>query len=344
MKETQAIVTRLLNQPALPAVLATLVATRGSSYRRPGARLLVEADGQRTGAISGGCLEEDLLVRARRVRTTGEAEKAVYDTTAEEDLVWGVGLGCHGVVEVLLEPILSLPDWVPPLAANLDRYLPTRLAVRHGGSEPRTWGTRLAGESSTTGDPHDFVQEVSPSVHLAVFGAGEDAISLVRLAAMMGWRVTVADPRPALVTVSRFPDATARFSGPAEQLVRLVDPDPAASAVIMTHHYVHDLPLLRELLARPLSYLGLLGPRRRAEKLLGDLAAAGQPISSEQRVRLHAPVGLDLGAEAPEQVALAIVAEVQAVKTGRDARPLRMRTLPIHQAPAPGPTLPANSH
>jgi xanthine/CO dehydrogenase XdhC/CoxF family maturation factor len=117
---------------------------------------------------------------------------------------------------------------------------------------------------------------------------------------------------------------------PAEQLVGRIEPDADALAVVMTHHYVHDVPILRDLLARPLGYLGLLGPRKRAEKILGDLEAAGLKIPPEQRARLHAPVGLDLGADSPEQVALSIIAEIQATLSGRDARPLRERQRPIH--------------
>jgi xanthine dehydrogenase accessory factor len=140
----------------------------------------------------------------------------------------------------------------------------------------------------------------------------------------------VADPRPAMPTPERFPGVSALLTGPADDLVRSAAPRPGSLAVVMTHHYLHDLPLLRGLLPLPLAYLGLLGPRRRAEKILADLAAEGLPVTSAMRARLRAPVGLDLGAELPEEVALSIVAEMTAVLAGRDARPLRERELPIH--------------
>ncbi|HEY1109616.1 MAG TPA: XdhC family protein, partial [Opitutaceae bacterium] len=146
----------------------------------------------------------------------------------------------------------------------------------------------------------------------------------------LGWQVTIADPRAAFATGARFPEVNNILSAPAERLVAAVAPGPDAVAVVMTHHYVHDVPILRDLLARPLAYLGLLGPKKRAEKILADLAAAGTPISAAQCARLHAPVGLDLGADSPEQVALSILAEMQATLAGRDARPLRERTRPIH--------------
>ncbi|PAW65967.1 MAG: hypothetical protein B9S34_09285 [Opitutia bacterium Tous-C1TDCM] len=325
MKEIQAIVAALCRDDCGPSVLATLVTAEGSSYRRPGARLLVRADGGRIGSISGGCLEEDVLARARRVAASGEPEVAVYDTTSENDLVWGVGLGCHGVVRVLLENVPVRPAWAEALRDNFAARRPTWLAVTYGAGAAR--GTRLA--DGTESGPGVRSETVAPPTALAVFGAGDDAQPLVRLAQELGWVATVADPRAAFATAARFPAARV-VSGSSDTLVGRVAPDAGTLAVVMTHHYVHDGPILRDLLAGPAAYVGLLGPKKRAEKILADLAAAGAEITPAQRGRLHAPVGLDLGADAPEQVALAMLAEMQAFLAGRDARPLRERTRPIH--------------
>jgi xanthine dehydrogenase accessory factor len=328
MKEFQAIVRHLTSATCGTSVLATLVTVEGSSYRRPGARLLVLADGTRIGSISGGCLEEDVMARARRVLTTGVSESVVYDTTSENDLVWGVGLGCHGVVRVLLERLPPRPDWAGTLAANFAGRQATTFHVVHEGPNPATFGTKLAGSAQAgTGT---FVEVVAPPTSLFVFGAGDDAQPLVRLAKELGWHVTVADTRPQFTTAARFPLADRLIIGPAAELVGRANPDASALAVVMTHHYVHDVPILRNLLPRPLGYLGLLGPRKRAEKILGDLAAEGLKITPADRVRLHAPVGLDLGADAPEQVALAMLAEMLSVLTGRDGQPLHLRQRPIH--------------
>jgi xanthine/CO dehydrogenase XdhC/CoxF family maturation factor len=353
MKELQSIVHAILAPETSGAVLATLVSLAGSSYRRPGARLLVTADGQRLGSISGGCLEEDVMARAVRVAETGVPDVVVYDTSSENDLVWGVGLGCHGVVRVLLEKLPTHPEWADRLARNTAGRRPTRLLVRHGGADRTLWGTRLAAESEKESDDDVFLQIIAPPPALAIFGAGDDAMPLLRFANDLGWHVTVADPRASMATATRFPQADARTVGPAEQLVaRVYGPGPAPAppvhrslgeggggveglAVVMTHHYVHDVPLLRDLLPRPLAYLGLLGPKIRTEKILADLAAGGFAITPEMRERLHAPVGLDLGADTPEQVALAIVAEMLAVLAHREARPLRERTQPIHEVFAP---------
>jgi xanthine dehydrogenase accessory factor len=330
MKELPAIVATLVAADAPPSVLATLVTVEGSSYRRPGARLLLTAKGIRLGSISGGCLEEDVLVRARRVLETGRAETVVYDTTSENDLVWGVGLGCHGVVRVLLEKIVPPTGWVRVLSANATRRRSTALAVVHGGVEAAQWGTRLAAPGDCADPAALFLDDVAPPTALVIFGAGDDAQPLARLAHELGWDVTIADPRAAFAHADRFPTVQRTVVAPADRLVGEVNPGPDTLAVVMTHHYVHDVPLLRELLTRPLAYLGLLGPKKRAERILSDLIAAGLALSDTQRGRLHAPVGLDLGADSPEQVALSILAEMQAVLQRRDARPLRERLRPIH--------------
>lgn len=338
MHELQLIAEALTRPESTPAVLATLVSVAGSSYRRPGARLLVRADGSRLGSVSGGCLEEDVLARAERVRASGMAEAAVYDTTAENDLVWGVGLGCHGVVRVLVEPVPKPPAWAAAVASAAKNRTRVKLKVTHEAGSPANWGTRLVSSDAPFEPDGVFTQEFTPPPCLAIFGAGDDAMPLAKLAHGLGWRVVVADPRAALNTAERFPWAACRETGSADTLVARVfgapaQPSSAADggiAVVMTHHYVHDVPILRDLLPRRLGYVGLLGPRKRAERILADLTAEGCSISAEERARLHAPVGLDLGAEAPAEVAHAIVAEILAVLHGRDARPLRWRERPIH--------------
>ncbi len=331
MKELPAIVDALLAPDTPPAVLATLVRVEGSSYRRPGARLLVRADGTRLGSISGGCLEEDIMARARQVHASGQPDTVVYDTTSENDLVWGVGLGCHGVVRVLLEKVASRPPWALALARNFTQRRMSAVAVTHSVGACATWGTRLAAPGDCADPEQLFLDAIAPPTALTIFGAGDDAQPLARLAHELGWHVTIADPRATFATAARFPFAQAHVTGPAEDLVGQVALGPDTLAVVMTHHYVHDVPLLRGLFQRPLAYLGLLGPKKRAEKILTDLASTGLAITAEHRARLHAPVGLDLGADSPEQVALAMLAEMQAVLSGRDARSLRERARPIHE-------------
>jgi xanthine/CO dehydrogenase XdhC/CoxF family maturation factor len=269
-----------------------------------------------------------VLARARQVAKSGVAEVVTYDTTSENDLVWGVGLGCHGIVHVLLEKLAARPLWATTLSLHLAARRPTKLVVDWKNPEPSMHGTRLP--TGTAADRDTFQQTVYPPDALFVFGAGDDARPVVRLAKELGWWVTVADPRAAFATEERFPEADRVVCSPADTLVRDLNPEKGALAVVMTHHYVHDVPILRALLPRPLAYVGLLGPKKRALRILDDLRAGGLETTLEQRDRLHAPVGLDLGAETPEEVALAILAEIQATLTTRNALPLRDRKGPIH--------------
>jgi xanthine/CO dehydrogenase XdhC/CoxF family maturation factor len=184
---------------------------------------------------------------------------------------------------------------------------------------------------SPTGEA-DVLLEYHPSpVSLVVFGGGPDAVPLVRLAKTLGWQVTVVDARVAAASRVRFPEAdTVIVCGPEE--VRLHVPLTSHSiAVVMTHNYRRDLTLLQMLLPSPVRYLGLLGARARAERLLRDLSRTGLVASPEQLRRIHAPAGLDLGAEGPEEIALAIVAEIKATLACRPAGPLRERSGPIHE-------------
>ncbi len=347
--------------------LATVAAVEGSSYRRPGARLVLAPEGARFGSISGGCLEEDLVIRLREVMASGVARTLVYDTTEENDLVWGVGLGCHGKVTLLLERHQGMP---PGLAFAQDAAgvlrQDTVLATVYAAESPAWLGARLAlsadGRLWHPADPeplvarlraaaHDalarrasawqtfadlpdrpsvFFEYIAPPPRLVVLGAGDDARPLVRFAAELGWSVTVADPRAAFATRERFPAAAEVVAVPPADLTLRVAFDARTFAVVMTHHYVHDLPLLRALLPLGLPYIGLLGPRKRAEKLLADLAAEGFHPTPAQRATVHAPVGLDLGGDTPEAVALSMLAEMQSVREGRDAAPLHRRTRPIH--------------
>ncbi len=331
MNELLAIARHITASSEPAGVLATLVSVTGSSYRRPGARLLLTPHGTRLGSISGGCLEEDVLARATRVAATGIADLVTYDTTSENDLVWGVGLGCHGVVQVFIEKLPPSPAWVATLAAHLRSHRPTPLAVVWRSTDPSLLGTRLASEAADLpASCGIFLHTVPPPVRLAIFGAGDDAQPLTRLAKELGWHVTVADPRRDFTTPARFPLADALVVAPSPELVSRCALPSDALAVVMTHHYVHDVPILRDLLVRDLPYVGLLGPKKRAARILADLTADGATITPAQRARLHAPVGLDLGAETPEEVALSIVAEMRATLAARDARPLKERTRPIH--------------
>ena len=332
MTEISAILAALAAAPGEPAALATLVEVQGSSYRRPGARLLLLAGGHRLGSVSGGCLEEDVVLRARQVLETGRPDTTVYDTTQENDIVWGVGLGCQGIVRVFLEPIpVARPFWLSVLAENLASGRPTELSIVHGGVAAARQGTHLSDDVAIPADTAGVFQEiVLPPPSLVLCGAGDDVQPLVRLAREVGWRVTVVDSRAAYATRARFPEADAVVVAPPGETPARLALGEESFVVVMTHRYAEDLKLLQGLLARPLAYLGVLGPRKRTERLLGELRRDGLAVDSEALGRLHAPVGLDLGSTTPGAIALSILAEIQGCAAGRKPISLRDRTAPIH--------------
>jgi len=349
------------------SALATVVAVAGSSYRQPGARMLIAADGLVTGAISGGCLEGDARRRARQAMQRGCPVVVTYDSTdPAEDLSLGAQLGCQGIVQILLEPLdyanAGNPVELLRQAAGQDEpavlgtvfdgpaaWLGQRLLLT---AEGRCWGTLSAspalgthlraraaaalvsGKSqhhayTTSAGPVQVLLEVLvPAPRLTVYGAGNDAQPLVRLAAGLGWRVTVVDGRAALATPARFPDAERVEVVSAHAIDAL--PHTSSWAVLLTHNYHYDLAVLRHLLPAPPPYIGLLGPRQKYERLLTELRQAVPAAAELLAGCLHSPIGLNLGAETPEEIALAIVAEIQAVRAARPAGFLRDSPLPIH--------------
>jgi xanthine/CO dehydrogenase XdhC/CoxF family maturation factor len=332
-------------------VLATVVRVEGSTYRRAGARALLLPDDQLVGLISGGCLEGDLVLRARAVREAHEAVRVVYDHRGEDDLLWGLGLGCAGLVDVLLQPVSrEAPGPIPRLREALSGAAPVALATvvaREGEGAPPI-GAELELEAAERADllargrartrwragpDHrvELLEEVlGPPVPLLVFGAGPDAVPLVRMAAELGFAVRVVDPRPAQARAERFPEAVEVVCCAPEEAPARVEVTPRSVAVVMTHHYLHDRALLAFLLGTPARYVGVLGPKKRTEDLLRDLREQGIDVSPEALERVHGPAGLDLGADGPDEIALALLAETLAVLAGRPGGRLRDRKGPIH--------------
>jgi xanthine/CO dehydrogenase XdhC/CoxF family maturation factor len=337
--------------------LATIVAVRGSTYRRPGARLLVPEDGAPIGNISGGCLEGDVADMARIVMDEGTARLAGWDLTADDDAVWGLGLGCNGAIEVFIEPVdapvcaallgalergerCCLATVVSSTSAELPAgshalvtaYGPmgdgSALLRDHAVAALAAGDGRLRSVRLPDGEARIFSEVLQPPPRLLVCGAGHDAIPLVRDAAAMGWRVTVTDPRRGLLEHGRFPEAEAFI--PAHPVDGVTEFEPVSDdfVLVMSHNYLKDLEYLRALVDVPLAYLGQLGPRRRTQQLLRELDR------NEAIDQIHAPAGLDIGAEGPEEVAWAVVAEMLAVRRKRPAGFLRDRRAPIHAVEA----------
>ena len=364
------------------AALVTVVKTVGSSYRKPGARMFVDAAGQSVGSISGGCLEDDAREHAAAAIASGRPALIRYDTTADGDIVFGSGLGCQGIVHVLVEPLptpgaaatdplaciahalaarragaLASVFAVDPPAADapplgsflwLDETgLPATgtltdpglaAGVARDARETLRRGGRPAALAYTLADGarvEVFIDVIRPARSLLICGAGDDARPLARLGREMGWRVRVVDARRAYATPGRFPDVDELTVCPSAEFGRRVAVEPGESVVLMTHNYLHDKNILSAVLATGAGYVGVLGPRRRTQRLLAELAKrTPRGVFGKRSLRrLHGPAGLDIGAEAPEQIALSIVAEIEAVSAGRRGGVLRLRRAPLHEAP-----------
>jgi xanthine dehydrogenase accessory factor len=230
----------------------------------------------------------------------------------------------------LIEPLLVVrPHWVNVLRENLRARHDTTLAVVYGGAEPP--GTGLAGDVPAGFKSAEIFREtVSAPPALVIFGAGDDAQPLVRMAKEIGWHVTVVDSRSAYATSARFPVADAVIVASAAALPKHLALDERTFVVIMTHRFAEDQQLLRALLPQPLAYLGVLGPRKRTDRLLGQLHQEGFAPDKMMLARLHAPVGLNLGGGTPETIALAILAEMLCRLSGRLPLHLRDCAAPIH--------------
>jgi xanthine dehydrogenase accessory factor len=351
--------------------LATIVAVRGSTYRRPGARLLVPERGAPVGNLSGGCLEGDVADMARVVMEEGRARLAGWDLTADDDAVWGLGLGCNGAIEVFIEPAEKAAEVAGALRTALEEERPISLVtVLEPGTARVEAGARLvvrpAGRSEgSLGDPaldraadaaardllasgrsevrtlpggaRAFVEVLEPPLRLLVCGAGHDAIPVVRGASVLGWSAIVVDDRAGFLNEERFPGAAGfvHVDRPAD-VAKGVSIDQRTAAVVMTHNFQRDKDYLRGLLPTPVGYIGMLGPSARTHRLLMELREDGVDVAQSDGARIHGPAGLDLGAEGPEEIAQSILAEIVAVRRGRRGGFLKERPGPIHDRPRPG--------
>lgn len=291
MKEIRDILRAFELYRGQPLALATLVAAQGSSYRRPGARMLVCPNGLTAGSLSGGCLEEEVARRAFEVIQTGTPSLMSFDTRLR--------FGCHGTIEIFVEPVRE--SFLVQLADHFAQRRSCRAMTIFTGTQEL--GTRML----KTGEeiPADaFLQEIAPAIQLLILGEGPDSVPFRSFAEVLGWSV---------IEIDRASELPAHL-------------DERTAAVVKSHNYGRDFAALRHLLQCDLRYLGLLGPRKRRDQLLRALLDDGISLDAE----LFAPAGFDLGAETPEEVALAIVSEIQKVFAEASGESLRDRKAPIH--------------
>lgn len=310
----------------VPMVLALIIHVEGSAYKKEGAAMLLMANGKRVGTLTAGCLEKDLAERAKVVHAEGKSAAVQYDLSSEDDLSWGQGTGCNGKITILLEPVgKRLRQQLLFLKVKLDEGKAVVRIIRLTDSFEPMEDICIAEDGTQFGSGHIpftlqadmknpillkgakdapdffFVHPIFPVPRLYVFGTGEDARPLVSLAARTGFKVFVADWRPALCSPEFFPEAAGWIVGKAEEVLDRITFAKRDYAVVMTHQFEKDRIILAHIKDAPLSYIGVLGPARRTERLLG-----GRHIPEI----IHSPAGLPMGAKGPEEIAVSIVGEM----------------------------------
>ncbi|HMO05068.1 MAG TPA: XdhC family protein [Kiritimatiellia bacterium] len=298
-----------------PCALIILTRVKGSAFRRPGAKLLIRADGSMTGNVSGGCLENDLRERALAAMQTGAPVDVHYNTGSDEDTIWGLGLGCDGELDLRVLPVAPSAPWPTRLLEAFAPGAPICIAWPCGGEPSACHAANPAADV--------FLDHLEPPCDLVVVGAGDDAIPLVALAAEAGFTVTVSDHRPGYLAPERFPRAARILHLRPESAASHLPTHARTLVVIKNHALDMDRRWAAFFDTTDVAYLGLLGPRKRCDTLRAGL-------SGQRTDRIHGPAGLDLGAEGAEQIAVSIVAQLLAAATGRTPIHLRDREAPIH--------------
>lgn len=329
----------------VPLVLATVFETRGSTYSKAGARMLVTGDGRFQGMLSGGCLEGDLAERARVVIESGQPQTVSYDLGSSDEELWGLGVGCDGLMRIFLQPLLPAAEYQPFAAmvgvfggdtvgvavtvidSNVASLSPGATLLMLDG-QCRSFGiagperaelSRIGDEVLATRLPqlrklepvddaavHVLAAPVLPPPRVLILGAGLDARPVLRFARELGWRVTLQDHRPAYLAGGNFEEADQVLCEPAEHLATALDLDSFDAAIVMSHHLATDRSYLHQLAGSRIRYIGLLGPRDRRRRLVEDLGVAAETLAT----RLHGPAGFDIGADGPASIALSIVAQI----------------------------------
>jgi xanthine dehydrogenase accessory factor len=332
-------------------VLATVVHVEGSSYRKAGARMLVTEDGMLTGAISGGCLEGDALRKALLAIAKQKNMLVVYDTSDEDDARFGMGLGCNGIIHVLLEPVNPVNTNNPihllkSISAKRQKAAAITLFSMQNKKEEQPGTCLVLTEDGSILGGAPFLKDVllaeakhaldkqqsffknymfenrnltafaemfKPTVSLVITGAGNDVVPLVKMSEIAGWKTTVIDGRPAYAKKERFVASCQVLLSRPEDVLGQVSIDEQTVFVLMTHNYNYDIAMLRALLKTEVTYIGMLGSRNKINRMLNELRYEGTNLSQQQLSVIHSPIGLDIGAETSEEIALSVMAEIKAV-------------------------------
>ena len=337
------------------AILATIIAKEGSSYRQVGAKSIILEDGTIHGVLSGGCIEEDLTEHGKDVFLTKKPKQIFYDLRNDEDTPWGMGVGCNGAITIwlgLIDPVGNRVEAVKILEALNKQYdgidsfyvgtvlssyneeilpLNTFLTLENVHSEKK--GILENFHYFTNGklvNTTIFIEKIKPIPNVVIFGAGQDAQTVVEQIKQLHWRVTVVDHRPGYLVEANFPNADQLYLVKHGEFPNSILFNCNTYVVLMTHHFENDLNYLKGLMKENIPYIGLLGPRKRYMQLKERLEKEGVTILEEVDNNIYTPIGLDIGSETPEEIALSIAAEIMSHRNMASSSSLRYKESPIH--------------
>ncbi|MFK8068064.1 MAG: XdhC family protein [Gammaproteobacteria bacterium] len=343
-------------------VLATIIETMGSTYQKAGARMLISESGEFIGLLGGGCFESDLHEHAKAVLNSGKPNVVFYDMRSPEDAIWGLGLGCNGAVRVLLQPLKAESLYSPfdqfegEVEENGSGVLITICRSDHVDYSPgyssflKNNNTLVASlpshnqfikkaqqvieQNKPALIEHDiddkkisvFYDLLKPPFKLLIIGAGPDALPMTRFAKLLGWHITVVDHRAGFVNESRFPDVDVLLNLIPADLNQGLGLDQFDAMILMTHNMDYDERYFKQIVDCNIPYIGLLGPAKRRDRLLDSLDEKAVQIESQ----VYGPTGLDIAAQTPEEIALSVIAEIQAVTRNHDGGMLSDKDEPIY--------------
>lgn len=324
------------------AAIATIIDKQGSTYRGTGAKSVILPDGTIIGTLSGGCVEGDIYEHAKRVIETGISQMKEYDFYGSGDLLWGLGVGCNGSLKIWIEPFDPLRQRAEAkqILEIMEHHLPSATIVASDQPQQYAVGSKVVVGQTTSDLPipaepglssvvHNgarlelYVEKLKPLPRIVIFGAGPDVVPLVRGAKLLQWLVTIVDHRPGYANQERFPDADEILVSPIGTVPSNLVVRETDYAVIMTHHFQQDQLFLQHMLSQSLSYLGVLGPKKRTAQLL-EVDAVPEDLS------VYSPIGLDIKAETPEEIAISILSEIICHVNGGSGTSLKVRVGSIH--------------
>lgn len=356
-----------VSQDQSKAVLATVVKVHGSAYRRPGARMLMTSNGNWVGTISGGCLEGDALRKAKQCMLNAKPMVITYDTRDDSSNKMGANLGCNGLIDVFMEPLTLESKAINDLKSYLEITEPTAVGLIYSDSSKKLTGKRVDAASINALDEPSIVRSelnqglakafearrsmtkelflgerilevffeyLKPNPKLIIFGSGLDAYPIIKYAKILGWDVTVTSDSYSITYRENFVDADNVIFIDRDDILNHLEITPNTYCVLISHNYSYDLHVIKALIKTKTPYIGILGPRKRFEKIIGSLNDLGFELDALSISRIHSPIGLDIGGDTPEEIGLSIVSEVQSLIYGKQGSPLRLKQSPIHDRDA----------